>query len=256
MADKSFSDLVARANPSVPGCPTPTITNYLRDAAIKVCESTLAWKYEIPRFDLIPGVHEYPFDIPTNSDAHSISACLMNGIPLKLLNLDDAIALHPEWADLYSGEDLSTVWSETASTTFNTSEFNESEFNNGSTFVLPDAIVADASTPDTCCMLTPDKFIVVPLPDGEVPYNIRMFVSLKPKRSATTMAEKILDELEDLIIHKALEDLLVLPNVPWADRELSGFHSQKYFYHMQEKRARANLGHVRGSLSVRQRAWA
>ena len=43
--NRSFSDVVNRLSPSVPGCPTPVIEQYVRDAAIEACERTLAWRY-------------------------------------------------------------------------------------------------------------------------------------------------------------------------------------------------------------------
>lgn len=39
---RTFIDIVNRLLPSVPGCPTPVVENYVRDAAIEACERTLA----------------------------------------------------------------------------------------------------------------------------------------------------------------------------------------------------------------------
>ena len=255
MTDRAFTTLITRANPSVPGCPYATIKTYIRDAAIKVCERTLAYRYEIPLFDLLPGVHEYTFDRPSNTDIQAVFGALMNSSPLALLTLDQAIERYPEWADLYSGEDADELWSETPSMALDNPEYGEELFDAASEFVLPDSIIATAATPQAMCQISPQNFIVVPLPD-DTTYSMRVFVALKPTRDATGMETKVFDLLEDVILHKALEDLLVLPGVPWTNPDLAMYHSKKFHFLLQEKRANANLGHVRGSLTARMRPLA
>lgn len=251
MADRAFSTLVARINPSVPGCPTATMIQYIRDAAIRTCERTLAWRYEVPLFDLLPGVHEYAYNKPVNTDAHAVFAAIVNGSHLEKLTLDDALRLYPQWADLYSGEDPSVLWSLTPPGSYNTNEYNDALFNDGEPFVLPDSVVADASTPRSICQITPDKYVVLPLPDGNEPYTMRMFLALKPKRDATGMDSVIFDDLEEVIMHGALQHLLVLPNQYWSDRELAAYHAKQYVFQVAERRARANLGNVRGTLRAK-----
>jgi len=79
-------------------------------------------------------------------------------------------------------------------------------------------------------------------------YEMRMIVALKPKRTASGMDEVIFSELEDVILHGALQHLLVLPNTNWSDRELASYHARQYLFHVNERRARANLGNMRGTL--------
>ena len=251
MADRTFASLVPKVNPSVPGCPTQTIIQYIRDAAIRTCERTLAWRYQVPLFDLLPGVHEYAYNKPTNTDAHAVFAAIVNGSHLEKLTLDDALRLYPQWADLYSGEDPSVLWSLTPPGSYNTNEYNDALFNDGEPFVLPDSVVADASTPRSICQITPDKYVVLPLPDGNEPYTMRMFLALKPKRDATGMDSVIFDDLEEVIMHGALQHLLVLPNQYWSDRELAAYHAKQYVFQVAERRARANLGNVRGTLRAK-----
>lgn len=251
MADRTFASLVPRVNPSVPGCPTQTIIQYIRDAAIRTCERTLAWRYQVPLFNLLPGVHEYAYNKPVNADAHAIFAAIVNGSHLEKLTLDDALRLYPQWADLYSGEDPSVLWSETPPSSYNTDEYNTELFNGGEAFVLPDSVVADASSPRSICQVTPDKYIILPLPNADEPYTMRMFLALKPKRNATAMDEVAFDDLEEVIMHGALQHLLVLPNSSWSDRELAAYHAKQYVYQIAERRARANLGNPRGVLRAK-----
>jgi len=251
MADRDFTTLIPRVNASVPGCPQPTILNYIRDAAIRTCERTLAWRYLAPKYNLLPGVHEYAYEKPANADVHTMFEMLVNDSPLDRLVLEEAIRRFPQWADLYSGQDPAILWSETPSHAFNEDAFNTGVFNENETYTLPESVVADASTPQAVCQLSPDKYIVLPLPDADRTYEVRMFLALKPKKTATAMDEVIFDDLEETIMHGALQHLLVLPNTNWSDRELASYHARQYTYNIAERRARANLGNMRGMMRVR-----
>jgi len=43
----------------------------------------------------------------------------------------------------------------------------------------------------------------------------------------------------------------VLPDKNWSDRELASYHAKQYLYKTTERRARANIGAARASMSVR-----
>lgn len=256
MADRTFASLVPRVNPSVPGCPTPTVIQYIRDAAIRACERTLFWRYQIPLFNLSPGVSEYEYAKPSNTDVHVVFEAVMNKQPLERLTLEQAIRFYPQWADLYNGYGPEVLWSETPENGFNTAEFNEDEFNDGDAFVMPAAVVEGASQPRSICQITPDKYIVLPLPDDAHVYQMRMFVGLKPKRTATAMDSVVFDELEEVIMHGALQHLLVLPNTNWSDRELAAYHAKQFVFQIAERRARANLGNVRGMMRAQMQPFS
>jgi hypothetical protein len=42
-----------------------------------------------------------------------------------------------------------------------------------------------------------------------------------------------------------------LPSQAWSDRELAAYHAKQYVFQTSERRARANLGNVRGTMRVR-----
>jgi hypothetical protein len=173
---------------------------------------------------------------------------LVNDRPLDQLTLEQAIRAYPQWADIYSGLSAVELWSLIDPNAFNNDQYNESPFNGNPNQTVPDAAVADGGEPTAICQLTPDKYIVLPLPDKAKTYTVRMFVALKPKRNATAMDEAIFDDIEDILMHGALQHLLVLPNTNWSDRELAAYHAKQYLFHVSERRARANLGNMRGTL--------
>jgi len=248
MADRTFASLANRVSPSVPGCPTPTIIQYVRDAAVRACERSLLWRYQVPTFNLSPGVYEYYYNTPAGTDVHAVFGALLNDQPMERLTLEQAMQAYPQWADVYSGLSAVELWSLVDPGAFNSDAYNEVPFNANPNTTVPDEAVADGGEPTVFCQITPEKYIVLPLPDKAKDYKMRIIVALKPKRTASGMDEAIFSELEDVILHGALQHLLVLPNTNWSDRELASYHARQYLFHVNERRARANLGNMRGTL--------
>lgn len=251
MADRTYASLVPKISPSVPGCPQPTMVQYIRDAAIRSCERSLAWRWMQPTYDLLPGVYEYFYNKPANTDVHVVFDAIVNDAPLQKLTLEQALYQFPYWADLYSGVDPNIVWLNSQPNLFNVNQYNNPQYNGNGNPTLPDAAVAEGTDPRAVCQLTPDKYIILPLPDQAKTYTMRMFYALKPKRNSTGMDEVIFDELEDVITHNALQHLLVLPNTNWSDRELAAYHAKQFIFQLSERRARANLGNMRGVMTAK-----
>lgn len=253
MADRTFASLVPKVNPSAPGCPTPTMIQYIRDAAIYVCEQTLAWRHAQVPYNLTPGISYYDYQKPVGSDVHAVFTAIVNDFPLDRVTLEQALERYPAWVDNYSGLPDIEFWPETG--TFNTPEFNENPFNDGTGFTIPADAYGEGSEPRLFTQLTPDGFVVIPMPDNMKAYSLRLIYALKPKRDSSGMPENIFNDLEDCIVHRALQELLVLPNHSWTDRELASYHARQARYRITERRARANVGNMRASVSVQMRPF-
>jgi len=250
MADRTFATLTPRLTGHAQGIPYPLALDAVRQAATRACERTLVWRYVVPEFALTPGVPEYAYNVPANARVHAVFEALLNDRPLERLSLEQAICKHPQWADLYSGLTAGDAWAGTPESGLNTEEFNTDEFNDGDAYVVPAAIVADGGTPVTLTQTHPNRYTVLPLPDGEQTYNLRMFVALKPTPTADGMDEHIFDELEEVILHGALQHILAMPQKQWTDREGSEYHARQYTFQVTERRARANLGNARATLTA------
>lgn len=120
----------------------------------------------------------------------------------------------------------------------------------------PDLDPDQQATPRFICQLDPDNFVIAPSPDALTAYSLKMIVVLKPLRTATGMDKAVFDDLENVIMHGALQHLLVMPNKNWSDRELATYHAKQYLSKITERRARANLGAARASMSVQMRPLA
>jgi hypothetical protein len=218
MTTRAFSTLSARVSASAPGCPYPLVVQHIRDAAIQVCERTLAWRYEQSSFNLTPGQYQYSFNKPSDTQVQAVMLVTMNGSPLEVLTLDDARNLYPEWPI---------------------------------TSTTPTAIQENGSQPRSLAQVNTYQYVVLPAPDAEDTYAVRMIYALKPSRDALEMDADVFDQYEEPIFHRALMTLVVMPKVDWADRELAVYHAKRYMFTMTEARAQANLGVFRGSMSVR-----
>lgn len=207
MATTNFDTLVYKVAPIAQGCPQPTIIQHIRDAAIKTCERTLSWRYEVPEFSLVADTADYSYNTPSGSQVHAVFEVLLNDNYLSRLTLEQALSLYPD-----------------SDTT---------------------------SEPRAICQLSADKFRVLPTPDDEDTYEMRLLVALKPTRSSDGMDSVVLDELEDVIVHGALQSLLLIPNSHWTDLELASYHARQYLAGTTERRARANLGNFRATMTAR-----
>lgn len=217
MATRTFLSLVQRLITSAPGCPQPVVEQYVRDAAIDACERTLAWRYEQPAIRLTPGVYDYPYEQPTGSEVHAFLTVAVNGTRLEPVTIEKLHRLYPDWPDL------------------------DPEYR---------------ADPRYISQLDVDNFTLAPIPDDSDAYDLRMIVALKPLRDAHSMDKSAMDDLENVIMHGALRELLVLPNKNWSDRELATYHAKQYITKTAERRARAMLGAGRASVSVQMRPLA
>lgn len=251
MSTRLFSTLLYKITPSVPGAPQPLVMQYIRDTAIRVCETSLAWRYVQDPFDLQPGSYSNLFNKPADTDVHVLFRATCNGRLLQRVILEDAIEMFPEWAQQYNGLSPEELWASTPTDSFNDDQYNDVMFNGDSQITLPPAAYDGGSEPRVITQLTSDKYVILPLPGNEQVYTIRMFYALKPSRTATGMDEMVLNELEDIIVHGALQQLLVMPKVVWNDNTLAAYHAKQFLFRLTERRARANLGNTRSSMTAR-----
>lgn len=255
MSTRLFSDMVEDINADVPGCPYEVIRRAIRQAAIDTCEYTLMWRHEVPSFQLTPSMHEYEFTRPAESEVCAVFGVMLNGYPIRILTLADAIMEFPKWADHLGGMDPFNAWANTPASSFNQDEYNASTYNVNPAFQLPDAALANTSQPLAFTQLNPDKFIVLPSPDNVQTYKLRMFLALKPSRTSSGMNLYAANELDEVIQHRALQKLMVMPDKPWTNTEMAAYHARQYRFTASERRAKANLTAGRGRVRVELRGF-
>lgn len=219
MATRTFISLENKLAANVPGCPRPTIEQFVRDIAIEVCEKTLAWRYKQPSIALIAGTYEYAYDVPAGSEVTAVIHAKLSkdGVFVdKLLPVTqgDLHDLYPDW---------------------------------------PSSDVDKRAQPRFFSQVDPTTFVVAPVPDSGVTYTIDMFLALKPSLSSTGMEETIFNNCENLIVHGVLQHLHTIPDKSWTDYGVASYHAKQYTYKTALKRAQTNIGVVRGPMTAQMR---
>ena len=217
MATRTFVSLENKLAANVPGCPRPTIEQFVRDIAIEVCEKTLVWRYKQPSIALIAGTYEYAYDVPAGAEVTAVTHAMLSKDSVfidKLLPVtqDDLHRLYPDW---------------------------------------PSSDVDKRTQPRFFSQIDPTMFVVAPVPDSGVTYTIDMFLALKPSLSSTGMEETIFNNCENLIVHGVLQHLHTIPDKSWTDYGVASYHAKQYTYKTAMKRAQTNIGTVRGPMSAR-----
>ena len=216
MATRLFSDLVNRIAPSVPGCPQPVIETFIRSAAIDVCERTGAWRYEHATVTMTAGTYEYAFVPESGAEVYTILTANLNGNDMIPMTLEALHQMYPKW---------------------------------------PSSVSTERATPQYIVQISPITFHVALVPINSTD-TMEMFVSQRPTRASTGMNEAVMDDVEDAIVHGALQHLLTLPERTWSDTELAAYHAKQFIFKVTERRARTNIGAARATPTVRMASWA
>lgn len=211
MATALFSTMINRLAANAPGAPHPVLTSHIRTAAISACERTGAWRYEHATITTVAGTYEYAFVPQSGAEVHTILTASINGANLPSKTLEEIHRLYPKY---------------------------------------PSSVTAERTTPQYIFQNNPDTFHVALVPDNGTD-KIEMFVVQKPLRTATGMEGTVMDDLEDVIVHGALQSLLTMPETTWSDTELAAYHAKQFTFKVSERRARANLGAGRATLTAR-----
>lgn len=216
---RTFLDFEQIISASAAGCPPPTIEQYVRRAAIKVCENTLAWRYEMDPVLTTSGIYEYDYDTPEYTEVCGLIHAAIDGERLTITNQDKVHQLYPAW---------------------------------------PDTTSTALSEPMYIFQYNPDSFLLAPVPDSNNSsnYSIKLFLALRPTPTAASMDKSILDEIEDAVIHMALKEILAIPDKSWTDSKEAARHAQEAAFHVSKRRAKANLGVGVGTLSARMQPFA
>lgn len=213
MTVRTFASLIPKITPFAPGCPEPVLIQQIRDAAIEVCENTLAWRYEQDAFPLTQGVYTYEYEVPDNTEVVAIFQTALNDNVIPTVTLETLLSHYPSWPSLSTDK---------------------------------------RSQPQLVSQFDPDHFVVAPVPDlPDTPYSLKMFLALRPTPDATGMEEVFFDELEHVITHSSLVRILSMPEKSWTDTDLADYHARQVVFKTASRRSRANLGNGRASLTVR-----
>ena len=84
-----------------------------------------------------------------------------------------------------------------------------------------------------------DTFFVAPVPDKS--YSVHMLVALAPASNAESMDDAVFRRLRKAMEHRALQELMIQPNMPWQDLEMASYHAKQFIYQVNDARAESNM---------------
>lgn len=243
-----FTELIPEVALSAQGCPDFVMESYIRKAARRVCERTQYWRAVLPLIHLTPGVWAYNFTTaPEGSEVHTLMSATMNGVPLPILPPYVFTCVFPEWTG--TGTADATITASFEDAIYNIPHYDDGTLYNSILGAVTRVIdIQSGSEPKAIGRITPCDFIVLPKPGAGTVFSVRPYVILRPTKTATGMEDCILSDLEEAIIHGALQELLLIPGAKWTDRDLATYHAKQFTFKVSERRARSNLGFSRGAL--------
>lgn len=127
MATRLFSSLDRKIAPYAPGVPLPVLVQFVRDAAIEACDTTLAWRVEQDPVTLAAGAYLYTYSPPNDAEVSAVIHSALDGITIPFVSQDLLHAYFPAW---------------------------------------PQTDTEDQSVPQVLSQFGNDQFAVAPVPDG------------------------------------------------------------------------------------------
>lgn len=195
MNAKPFNSLFDEVLVDVAGVPQPVALNAIRNAAIEFCEKSGVWVADADPLSSIANVAAYQFE-PENST--------------------EVVGVVQAW---YNGVKITQV----------TAAHLDDELSSGSSQFLAGIPWADQKgVPEHYLIERPDEFILAPYPTEAIPGAIKMKVSLKPSRTATSMERWVLDKYFETLAHGAKGKLFAMPMKPWSNSGLSDYHKSEF----------------------------
>ena len=80
-------------------------------------------------------------------------------------------------------------------------------------------------------------------------------VATKPQPNAEEVQDALLNDWSVAIKYGALEQLYEIPEKGWSDMKQSVWYGKRFNFEVQRGKARAKMGHMNKSTTVKARAW-
>lgn len=104
------------------------------------------------------------------------------------------------------------------------------------------------TSPTQCAFFAPNRIRFLPINGKET--KLSVYCSLKPKLSAETMPEDLLESYGTAIESGALRQVYLMKDKPWFDENLSRYHDRKFVLGCQKAKATANKGNTTNNVMI------
>lgn len=232
----AFSDLMAEVLDSCQQAPEPLVERHIRNAVIAFCSRSLLLRKTLDPISIIADQALYQLNPPENREIiHVHSAQIGDDRPL--------IEKSEDFFDLEWRDPVVLKWDEFAT------DDNGNPLSIGTdwrqyTQNRPAFYFIDR-TENTYRMR------LVGIPDASLTDTMVVSVVLKPTRTATEVDDWLLNDNFQCLLNGAKGRMLELPNRPWTDLKLAGYHNGLFEEKTEEARMRGQRSHVRNDQTNR-----
>jgi hypothetical protein len=210
---KPLSAFMTRILPHVAGCPDVTAQEALVDTAIEFCEKTQIVQQTLAPISTVINTLSYTVTGPTDQVVAMPVGVWFKTVPLEPVpvhEIENVQAFNPD---------------------------------------LPDT---DLFTGIPICFVwtAPATIALYPIPDESEADVVTVRASLKPSRTATTLADVLFDDWCDALVHGTLARLHMFKDQPWASADRALLHAREFRGYVQRARIEQSKGRVRTSMRV------
>ena len=211
----SIDTLLKFVLPYLPGCPENLAIDALRSAAVRLCEDSLIWRYNITPIDVVTGTDEYTINPPSKSSIIAPITIQYDGqdVPLPIRT--------EEWLDIHD-----SGWR-----------------------------LGKDGQPTAVVMLAPEIIKLNRKPEKDITGGLVPRVALKPTDSADTIDDILATHWKKALRFGALNELYEIPGKKWSDAERAEHYGNLFNFEVQRARAVANKGFSRSDIAVKMRRW-
>ena len=114
---------------------------------------------------------------------------------------------------------------------------------------------ADPGVASYVTMLLPDVAKLNREPAEEIVDGLIVRIATKPTDTADSVDDLLFNDWRKAIKYGAIEDLLEIPEKGWSNMKLSLWYGKRFNFEIQRGKARARMGFMSKSTTVKNRAW-
>lgn len=232
----AFSDLAAEVLDTCQQAPEPLVERHIRNAVIAFCSRSLLLRKTLDPISIIAAQSLYQLNPPSGREiVHVHTAQIGEDKPL--------IEKAEDYFDL--------VWRDPV--VMRSDEFATDELGNAlsvgndwrqHTQNRPQFYFIDRSE-------NTYRMRLVGIPNASLTDTMIVNVVLKPTRTATEVDDWLLGDNFQCLLHGAKGRMLELPNRPWTDLKLAGYHNNLFEEKTEEARMKGQRSHIRNDQTNR-----
>ncbi len=203
MATVSLDLLIPFVAPEVKGCPTALIKNAIRSAAIRFCDKSEAWRYDIPATDITATQADYTIPVLSETQVVGIKT---------LFDSDDEITPKSE-------NQLDLEWPK-LNMTFGYNSNERYRALPWRTETGARAIFYYQKTQDTVTL--------VPIPDTTKTGGLTGTIALKPTPTGTLIEQNLYNQFYEELAAGAKAQLMAMPDKDWTNANMVAYYKNLF----------------------------